>query len=66
MLKKILRKLNQASRKDTKELKNYKDVALSSRLNETTSTIKSIVGESDDVIQREIMIAQNRPASLFI
>ncbi|WP_034681337.1 spore germination protein [Caldalkalibacillus mannanilyticus] len=65
MLKKILRKLNQASRKDTKELKNYKDVALSSRLNETTSTIKSIVGESDDVIQREIMIAQNRPASLF-
>jgi spore germination protein len=65
MFKRIIKKLNRARLMDSEQQLVVEDLNVSSRLDETVSSITKIIGESDDFIQREILIGQKFPAVLF-
>ncbi|MGO4887456.1 spore germination protein [Anaerobacillus sp. MEB173] len=61
MFKKLLKKLNENKVRKTKEY----HLELSTELTKTVESIKNIVGESDDIIQRDFMIAKQVNATIF-
>lgn len=61
MLKKLFSKLN---KKDAGAHEKY-DITITGNLEETVEKIKTIVGESDDIIQRNFKIGKEIPATLF-
>lgn len=61
MFKKLFTKLNAKS--VSKE--NEYTIALNGNLEETVRSIKNIVGESDDILQRNFLIGKKIPATLF-
>ncbi|WP_209124746.1 spore germination protein [Alkalihalobacillus sp. BA299] len=61
MYKKLLRKLNADKVRKSKEY-HYE---LSKNIEETVTSIKNIVGESDDIVQRDFHIGKKIKATLF-
>lgn len=61
MFKKLLKQLN----RDKVRRGDEYEIELSSKMSITVETIQNIVGESDDVIHREIKIGHKIPATLF-
>jgi spore germination protein len=61
LFKKLFSKLNKDSKREGDEF----DLELSSHLEQTVSSINDIVGESNDVIQRDLTIFNKFPASIF-
>jgi spore germination protein len=61
MLKKLLKKLNT----DKIRPKDEYNLVLSDQLQQTVASIKNIIGESDDIDERNILIAKKIPATLF-